>query len=246
MFQRLICAASVVVAATAAQAQVNGFDARKPCGEIIRGASDIDKMMIAAWAFGYLGAAQDDIRPVDLENNKTILRNIIGVCGKDESRSLLEIVARSTQGDASTPGSGAQAEAVLRQFLAADADRAALTAALKPGPADIAAVYAEPLAGRLMQMYDAMYQPGAAIGPKPGQTALILVHATTASLKRGDAVLREFPGGYQDVLQYFAGDHPIVRFKFVEDGATTGMAFDGLVFVNGRWVLMPKPWRALQ
>jgi hypothetical protein len=24
-----------------------------------------------------------------------------------------------------------------------------------------------------------------------------------------------------------------------------GMAFDGLVHVNGRWVLMPKPWRAL-
>jgi len=28
-------------------------------------------------------------------------------------------------------------------------------------------------------------------------------------------------------------------------GKTTGLAFDGLIYVNNRWVLMPKPWRAL-
>ena len=33
---------------------------------------------------------------------------------------------------------------------------------------------------------------------------------------------------------------------FVEPGESLGLAFDGLIFVNGRWVLMPKPWRVLE
>jgi len=32
----------------------------------------------------------------------------------------------------------------------------------------------------------------------------------------------------------------------VKQGETIGLAFDGLVYVNGHWVIMPKPWRALK
>ena len=49
----------------------------------------------------------------------------------------------------------------------------------------------------------------------------------------------------EDVLDYFVSDVPIGRFKFVEQGETLGLAFDGLIFVNDHWVFMPKPWRAL-
>lgn len=35
------------------------------------------------------------------------------------------------------------------------------------------------------------------------------------------------------------------RFKFVEPGKELGISFDGLVFVNGRFVIFPKPWRML-
>ena len=37
----------------------------------------------------------------------------------------------------------------------------------------------------------------------------------------------------------------LYRFKFVKPGEGLGMAFDGLVHVNGHWVIIPKPWRAL-
>ena len=40
--------------------------------------------------------------------------------------------------------------------------------------------------------------------------------------------------------------HTIYRFKFVQPGKNIGMAFDGLVKVNGRWVIFPKPWRIFQ
>jgi hypothetical protein len=59
-------------------------------------------------------------------------------------------------------------------------------------------------------------------------------------------VAGEFPGGYAQVAQYIVKDVPIVRFKFVKPGETMGMAFDGLIHVNGRWVFMPKPWNGLK
>ena len=54
-----------------------------------------------------------------------------------------------------------------------------------------------------------------------------------------------FPGGYKRVVQFMKPGIPIVRFKFVKPGDRIGLAFDGLVYVNGRWALMPKPYRAL-
>jgi hypothetical protein len=130
----------------------------------------------------------------------------------------------------------AQGKALLIKFLDPAADRAA----------DIRAVYAEPLASKLIAGYAQMHQAGAAIGPKPGQTELLYVYATTGQLKTGAPVAGEFPGGYAQVKQYILKDVPIVRFKFVSPGETTGMAYDGLVHVNGRWVFMPKPWRGLE
>ncbi len=227
-------------------AQSNGFDPRETCQKVFSGATDVDKMMVAAWAYGYLAHSQKTVKPVDLGNNKVMLRNIAGVCQNNPGLSLLDIISRSRKPGAEVPGSEAHARALLTQFLLPGADRVALTAQLKPNEADIRAVYAEPLAGRLVQTYGQMFQPGVAIGPNPGQSALITSRGTTAQLVRKDAILRDFPGGYNDVLQYFAADVPIVRFKFVKQGESLGMAFDGLIFVNGRWVLMPKPWRAVE
>ena len=117
---------------------------------------------------------------------------------------------------------------------------------LKPAAADIRAVYAEPLASALIASYEQMYTPDAVIQPKPEHKQLLTTFTTTGHLKAGDPVLDEFPGGYKDVLDYFVADVPIGRFKFVEPGETLGLAFDGLIFVNNRWVFMPKPWRALE
>ena len=122
----------------------------------------------------------------------------------------------------------------------------ALTAAILPTEAEVHMVYKDPLASRMAEGYAKALTTGIKFGPKPGQDALLLVYATTAQLQRGDAVLREFPGGYKNVVQFFKRNVPIVRFKFVKQGETTGMAFDGLIYVNDRWVIMPKPWRALK
>ena len=35
------------------------------------------------------------------------------------------------------------------------------------------------------------------------------------------------------------------RWKFTKPGEDLGMAYDGLVFVNGHWAWFPKPYRAI-
>ena len=137
----------------------------------------------------------------------------------------------------------ADARARLLAFLQPDAERARLTWAMKPTEADIRAVYADPLASKLIAAYGEMFTPDVSIGPKDAQTEVLTWYATTKELREGNPILREFPGGYKKVAGLMQGEYPILRFKFVEPGETMGLAFDGLIFVNDHWVLMPKPWR---
>jgi plasmid stability protein len=140
----------------------------------------------------------------------------------------------------------AEAQQIVRRFLAPDADPAALTAALRPSAEDIRAVYGEPLASRLAAASEALFRAGGAVGPKLGHDDVVIVLTTTARLKAEGPGGSGFPGGYARVGAAIIADVPIARFTFVKKGETRGMAFDGLIRVNGRWVLIPKPWRALE
>ncbi|MFK7754700.1 MAG: hypothetical protein AB8B51_19415 [Sedimentitalea sp.] len=240
-----ILAVVAVLGAGAVQAQEAGFDPHAPCGQTLRAADDTNKMLVAAWAFGYVAAVDQDARPVDVPNMGTLLGNLYQACAGDETRSLFVMMQGHNNGNAG-PGSKQDAERFLTQFLDPNADFAKLTAGMAPTAAEVAAVYSEPLASKLVQIYAGMYNSGATITPKPGQNSLLITHTNTGSLKSRDAVLRDFPGGYERIVEYIAGDYPIVRFKFVEEGKELGLAFDGLIFINNRWVLMFKPWRALE
>lgn len=226
-----------------AQAQAQAFDPNEGCYKLLSQGSDTDKLMISAWAIGYLAASQNDVIPVSIPNATTVLGNLVEACLDDSQRSLVELVSSSRK--PTGPGSQEDARAFLAQFLAPGADLVALTAGMMPTPADVAAVYQEPLASKLVEIYADLFTPGLALGPKPGQDSLLVVHASTDNLIDGDAVLSQFPGGYERVLPFLKPGVPIVRFKFVTAGETSGLAFDGLVFLDGRWVLLPKPWRGL-
>ncbi|TWT12833.1 hypothetical protein [Reyranella sp. CPCC 100927] len=143
------------------------------------------------------------------------------------------------------PGTEAGARALLMQFLPnAKTDKAAVMRTLRPAAADYRAVYQDPLAGRLEQEHRKIWDAGTVLAGKPEQTELLLLVVRTDDLIDGKPALAEFPGGYRKVVGDMKRGLPIARFKFVQPGSTTGMAFDGLVHVNGRWVLIPKPWTA--
>jgi len=142
----------------------------------------------------------------------------------------------------------ADAKAMLEKFLTADTDRAAMTAALRPGEEDYLAVFADKeFAFKLKAMHDEMWNAaGAVISPKEGQTELLAWAATSQQLRDGTGDAGQFPGGYKNVADKFKDGVTIIRWKFVRPGETTGMAFDGLIRVNGQWRFFPKPWRAAE
>jgi hypothetical protein len=138
-----------------------------------------------------------------------------------------------------------EAERFLAAFVQPDADYAALTASLRPNSKDYRAAYQEPFAGRLKQTNMGLWQEGALVRPAPDQTAVQVTVAMSDDLISRAKVLKAFPGGYERVVANLKPNVPIAVFRFVVPGALSGRKFDGLVFVNNRWVLMPKPWRAV-
>lgn len=251
--------AAIWLGAGMAQGQGHGFDPEQPCAPQIAHMYQGEQLSMAAWALGYMAASGQPPQLVTLLSTASFAGEIADSCRASPGASLLEVVAELT--DSPMPVMAAAAEApmpapepmspeeearaLLEAFLDPQADRVTLTARLKPTPDDVRAVYSAPLAERLVMAYAATFQPGIAIGPKPGQTEVTLTASTTHALRDGAAELSDFPGGYRDVLGFFAEDVPIVRFRFVEPGQELGLSFDGLVKVHGRWVLMPKPWRML-
>ncbi len=245
-FKTGACLAALSVPAMAQE----GFQPDQNCFQVVTTGAPATKIMVASWIMGYLAAGTNQVQPVTFDNVEVVLNNLREVCGQNQDMTLLEVVAKSGPAKSTDTPSGDNMEdgarALLMKFLDPTADRAALTAELKPSEADIRTIYKDPLATRLVEAYDRMFQPGVAIGPNKGQTDLLLIVTTTSDLIRGDQVIRSFPGGYTKVTTFMNPDIPIARFKFVKPGEEIGMAFDGLVFVNDHWVLMPKPWRLVE
>jgi hypothetical protein len=147
----------------------------------------------------------------------------------------------------SFPPTEAGARALLSQFLpGATVDKGAAMVKLWPTSPDYRSVYNEPLASKLEEAHRRLWEGGVAIGGQPDQTELLVVFARTDDLIDRKPVANEFPGGYGRVIGEMKRGIPIVRFKFVKPGSSLGMAFDGLVYVNGHWVLIPKPWSAAE
>jgi len=55
-----------------------------------------------------------------------------------------------------------------------------------------------------------------------------------------------FAGGLPDVAEQLVPDRFWVAWEFVEPGASCGMAYHGLVWLDGRFAWFPKPWRVLE
>lgn len=216
------------------------FNPAGPCTDTIRAATPQKAYYVGMWAVGYRMAQEGAAQGVTFTEMDAAWSELKAGCDASPSASLLDLLAGVSE---------VGPEGLLRAFFAPNADFAALTAELRPSEADIRAVYNDPLATALVAnyagMYDGLAESGGGLAPKATQTELLIVETTTDELVVNPDMRAEFPGGYGDVLPYMNGGFPIVRFKFVEPGATSGRAFDGLIFVNDHWVLMPKPWRSL-
>jgi hypothetical protein len=106
---------------------------------------------------------------------------------------------------------------------------------LKPTAAQIGQIAATPADAEKLQAYtEKLFAqiPAAGLDGKPDQTEIVVT--------QGDSL----PGGYKSNAAHFKAGLAVYGFKYVKPGETSGMAFDGLVKVDGAWVMIPKMWRA--
>jgi hypothetical protein len=127
------------------------------------------------------------------------------------------------------------------------ADTRALSRELIPHPEDYSAVFVASAAERVRAAYRGPFEKGMLqVQPKPGQTQLKLEGATPSQLAARKGPGANFPRGYQRIADQLQPTVTVFRFSFSAPGGRLPMSYDGLVHVNGRWVMIPKPWRVLR
>jgi hypothetical protein len=143
------------------------------------------------------------------------------------------------------PGTPDGAKALLTEFQKPGADTKKLTMELKPETADYKAFYKEESTAKRAEDYFAKLWAGgnAVVAPKEGQTELKLASATPKDLSESTGQYAEFPTSMQALGDELNPNITVYAFKFVKPGETSGMAYEGLTYVNGKWKLFPKPWQ---
>jgi len=136
------------------------------------------------------------------------------------------------------------AKAFLQQFVIPGADLVKLNNGLRPALKDYKKYFTADVFMKAKNAYEKVWKPGmTVVKPKSGQTQILIWKATTKELKTRKGNANFFPGGYKKASRYLRPGHTVYRFKFVKKGEKYGMAYDGLVFIDGRWVIFPKPWK---
>ena len=135
------------------------------------------------------------------------------------------------------------AETMLAPLFGASPQEVAV--ALQPRDEDYAAVFVGEAAATARAGFAALWAaPPRGLG-KPGQTEVRAFALLAEALRNDSDLSREFPGGYRGIADKLSPGQVWLRFKFVPPGGSTGMAYDGLVWLEGRWAWFPKPWRFL-
>jgi hypothetical protein len=145
------------------------------------------------------------------------------------------------------PGTEEGAKTLLTAFhKASPTERAKIAEQLVPAAADYEAAFDAESAAKIKKANEEQFAKfkGKPVEIDPANTELLLVKATSDELKATPGH-PEFPGGYEKAGPHMKPGFTWYRWKYVKPGETSGMAYDGLVYVNGHWAWFPKPWRAL-
>lgn len=162
--------------------------------------------------------------------------------------SLLFAAACGGSTTSKFPGTKDGARALLSEFMKEGADTKSLTSELRPTKEDYRAFYNEEAsAERAEKFFEPLWTGGSAnVAPKDGQTELKLFSATPEEMRNFSPDTSEMPSGLLALADEIKPNVTVYTFKFVKPGESTGMAYEGLVHVNGKWRLFPKPWRFME
>ena len=128
--------------------------------------------------------------------------------------------------------------APLLEALAHDRD-GRIAAALAPQPGDFALAFMPQAAEAASRAYAAA--PAARVVSVEGAGELDIALAPAGMLADDNDLSRRFPSGYRGIAHLLAPQRIWARWKYLRPG----VAYDGLVWLDERWVWFPKPYRVL-
>lgn len=139
------------------------------------------------------------------------------------------------------------ASILLARFLdpALAASHIEMARALQPQPDDYAQVFVPDVADLARARYAVLWENLPVWPVRPDQTRLEVAVARAEDFAEKNDRADRFPGGYLGVASQLLPGRIWVCWEFITPGHEAGIAFDGLVPIEGRWAWFPKPWKVL-
>jgi hypothetical protein len=115
----------------------------------------------------------------------------------------------------------------------------------RPEPEDYARVFVPDAAERARAAYQVVWLTAPRPQPNQGQSEVLVFGAPAGLLTDDNELSRRFPNGYRSIAHLLDRHQIWLAWKYVVPGASSGMSYDGLVWLDGRFAWFPKPWRVL-
>jgi hypothetical protein len=135
--------------------------------------------------------------------------------------------------------------APLLQALARDPD-GALAEALRPSLTDAERAFVAEAVLDAHTAYARLWsQAPPRVAAVPGAWDLRIDLAPAGMLVDDNLLSRRFPGGYRSIAARLVPHRVWARWSYLPACESAGIAYDGLVWLDKRWVWFPKPYRLL-
>lgn len=125
--------------------------------------------------------------------------------------------------------------------------RGELVLNFRPDPDDFARVFAPEVVETARASYERLWAEAPAPTPKPGQNVVRISVCPSQEFGKDTPRAKSFPGAYANIANLLVPNRAWVAWKFTTPQSTTGMAYDGLVWMpeRSRFAWFPKPWKFL-
>lgn len=138
------------------------------------------------------------------------------------------------------------------QEIIRELDNPMLTTSLKPTAQELKKLFDPSIAAQLMQHINEMYETPPIADPGDGYPKLKITAANAGLLRWPNELSEKFPTGYRNIAGWLQPQYIWLTWRYCEEKATDtptqnigGVHYDGLVWVESRWVWIPKAFRAV-
>ena len=194
------------------------------------------------------------LRATNRHKNESLLISVadakaVAVSLESEGGGGFRMLLEQPEETATTPGSEADARRLVQGLLETGNDRLAAVQALRPHRDDYRSVFVGDQADLAEAGYREFWEERLTAFPPVSETTDIRLWRTTSDrLQSADAspAASPFSSRWRDVAPHLQQGLEIWAFEVTASGDGSRVSTQGLIYINGHWVLIPKPWKVLQ